>query len=113
MLSIKERLRKWLGIWYLENRVLDHEGSLMQHETYFSSQANENLSLSEAHERLKNMYDSTRLRIDNIETRLTEAQNRARNLATKTLGKIAVIEDAQKQKCGRPAKKSTTQTKGN
>lgn len=90
---LKRWMRNWLGIDELENTVWQQHG--------------DQLALDSAYDNLKNLYDSNRMRIDNFETRLTEAQNRTRNLATKTLSKISVLEEKQK-----PVTKKPTPKKG-
>lgn len=76
---LKERIRKWLGIW----------GDIKE--------------LEDAYGRLKNMYESNRLRIDALKARADAADAQMEAV-------VRLLPQSKKR--GRPAKKPTTKKKG-
>lgn len=94
---LKRKMRKWLGVESLDNRVWDQNDTIVSHDYAFTN-------IKDEYDRLKNMYDSNRMRIDNLNGRLDKAEALIAQL--KLIGLPKAIEP--KRKPGRPKKIVTT-----
>lgn len=102
MVSIKKRLREWLRITQLEN-TSDYMRGVLAEQDIVNSQ------VACAHDRLHNMYDSNRMRIDALDARVKAAE--AQVAAALRLLPPATAAAPKKER-GRPVKKTTTKKKG-
>lgn len=101
---LKERIRKWLGIWDLDNKVLAQHDRLNSHENAFARAGEDIRELEHAYDRLKNMYDSNRMRIDTLTGRLDKTDALVAQL--RLIGLPTSVLKAPKRE--RPKKPTTT-----